>query len=136
MTNDKFGFAKKIQELKAMRYDLPKDIAAAGQLYFQRNFDKQQWDGVKWEPRIYAQKKDVQKPLLVDTGKLRQSLQNSVREADDKKITWGTDVPYAKYLNYGTDKMVAREFIGGSKEFHDKMKQKIKTAYDKVMHAK
>lgn len=133
MKADKFNFHKKIQALQKAKVDLPNDLAQTGQVYFQRNFNKQQWDGRPWAPRI---NNTSNKPLLVKTGKLRQSLQNSVRSKDYKKIVWGTDISYAKYLNFGTDKMVAREFLGGSKELISIMKRKINLAFNKVAFAK
>lgn len=144
---NKWGFDKKIAALKAAKSDLPKDLSNAGQLYFQKNFDKQQWDGKQWqdvqrrEPGTkaykYAKGNQRNKPILVRTGKLRQALQKTKVSADYKKIVWGVmGVPYAQYLNEGTGKMTKRQFIGGSKEFKDKMKSKINYFFNKVMTSK
>jgi phage gpG-like protein len=149
MKPDKFGFDKKIKALEKAKYDLPNDLAQAGQLYFQQNFKKQQWDGKKWENvqrRIpgtdaykYPKNKGLsrrKKPILVGDGILKQSLQNSVRFKSYKKITWGNDVSYSKYLNFGTDKMPQRQFMGINKEFIALMKKKINFAFKKVVTAK
>ena len=133
MKPDKFNFHKKIEALKKEKVDLPNDLAQSGQVYFQRNFNKQQWDGQAWKPRI---KNKSRKPLLVQTGRLRQSLQNSIRSKSYNKIVWGNDVSYAKYLNFGTNKMVARQFMGINKEFISLMKRKINLSFNKVMFAK
>ncbi len=133
MKPDKFNFHKKIEALKKAKVDLPNDLAQSGQVYFQRNFNKQQWDGKAWKPRI---KNKSRKPLLVNTGRLRQSLQNSIRSKSYNKIVWGNDVSYAKYLNFGTSKMVARQFMGINKEFVQLMKRKINISFNKVMFTK
>lgn len=135
MRSDKFNFHKKIEALQKAKHHLPNDLAQAGQLYFQQNFNKQQWDGVAWKPR-----KDNKspKPLLVKTGILKQAMQRTIVSKDYKKIVWGVDknVDYAKYLNFGTPKMVARQFMGIDKKFISLMKRKINLAFNKVMFAK
>ena len=146
MSDDKFNFGKMIQRLQEAKYSLPSALAQAGQLFFQRNFDKQKWDGVRWEKRnykntkagkYYADKMEAAgKPILVASGKLRQAIQNTVRDFNWHQITWAVDsatVDYAKYLNFGTDKMVARQFMGTSKELNGVFKDKIKKAFDRVM---
>lgn len=133
MADDKFGFGKMIKRLHEAKSTLPNALAHAGQLFFQQNFDKAKWDGVPWKPRVSETRKSKGKHLLVRTGNLRQSLQNSIRSVSWEKIVWGTDVPYAKYLNFGTDKMVAREFMGENKELKEKLLSKIKFAFDKIM---
>ena len=136
MSDDKFNFGKMTQRLQEAKYSLPSALAQAGQMFFQRNFDKQKWDGTKWAKRKKETKASKGKPLLVNTGKLRQAMQNTVRDFNWHQITWAVDsatVDYAKYLNFGTDKMVARQFMGTSKELNGVFKDKIKKAFDRVM---
>lgn len=139
MEDDKFKFGKMIKALQDAKFTLPSKLAQTGQLYFQKNFDRQQWDGVKWEKRknefTYQNHKKVKntKHLLVKTGALRQSLQDSVREMSYEKIVWGTDIPYAKYQNFGTDTIPQREFMGESKELNAKLKDKITKAFDRII---
>lgn len=130
---DKWGFGKMLSRLRDAKVNMPKQLAAAGQLYFQRNFDKAQWGGVPWEPRKRDSKKTEGKALLVRTGRLRQSLQKTVREFSWKQIVWGVDVPYAKYLNFGTDTMPAREFMGFDEELRKEIHDKLKKTFDKVI---
>jgi len=138
-----FTIQQKIAALQRLKVDLPKAIAESGQLYFQKNFDKQQWDGKPWAPRKKETKKTIGKHILVGTGALRQSLQNSIIRYDWKSVEWGVNPLskkdgriYAGYLNYGTDKMPAREFIGGSKELNKRIISLIKREFNKVFSAK
>ena len=135
--SNQWGFDKKIAELQAMKYDLPKYLSDEGEKYFAKNFDKQQWNGSAWRPRLKETKQTKGKPILVRTGRLREAIQHTKDSADYKKIVWTVrNVPYAGFLNDGTSKMVKRQFIGGDKEFLHKMKARITFAYNKVMTAK
>ena len=131
--NDKFGFGKMLARLAEAKVDMPKKLAAAGQLYFQQNFDKQQWSGQPWEPRKKETRRSEGKALLVATGRLRQAMQKTIREFNWKQIVWGVDVPYAKYLNFGTENMPAREFMGFDPELKATLQDKVKQSFDKVM---
>ena len=134
---DQWGFDKKIFALQSLKYDLPKDLAKSGENYFAKNFDKQQWNGVAWKPRLKETKQTEGKPILVRTGRLREAMQHTIESADYKEIVWKVNgVPYAEYLNDGTNKMVQRKFMGGDKEFLHKMKARITFAFNKVMTAK
>ena len=147
MKPDKFNFHKKIEALKRAKVDLPNDLAQSGQVYFQRNFNKQQWDGKKWDnvqrripgTKAYKYAKPTSnrvKPIGVLSGKLKQAMQNTVREKTYKKIVWGVDLTYAKYFNFGTNKMASRKIMGGSKEMVSLMKRKINLSFNKVMFTK
>ncbi len=81
--------------------------------------------GEKWKPlskkyqEIKAEKYPGM-PTLVATGTLFNSLvranSNSVTIMTDKKLSYGTNLPYAKYLQMGTAKMPSRPFIGFNKK--------------------
>ena len=131
--DDKFGFGKMLTRLREAKTNMPKKLAASGQLYFQQNFDKAQWEGKSWQKRKKETKRSEGKALLVNTGKLRQAMQKTIREFNWNKIVWGVDVPYAKYLNFGTDDMPAREFMGFSPELKGILHDKIKQSFDKVI---
>lgn len=50
---------------------------------------------------------------LLRTGELKNSIEHKV--SSDGKDGWvGTDVPYAKYHEFGTSKIPARPFLGGA----------------------
>lgn len=65
-----------------------------------------------WAPSTLAyrnKKGNASKGLLNDTGALLNSFKIIVK---DKQVVVGTNLPYAKYLQDGTNKMPARPFIG------------------------
>jgi len=131
---DKFNFGEKLRRLEEAKVDLPNKLAQIGQTYFQLNFDKAQWNGQSWDKRVRENKRSDGKALLVSTGRLRQAMQNTVKSADWNSITWSVkDVPYAQYLNDGTDKMTARKFMGGSPELHEKLRRKIESEFKKIL---
>lgn len=146
-SEDKCHFGKMIAALHAAKADLPNNLGQVGQTYFQRNFNKSQWDGEAWEPRKtgrtnkkgkFVKYKENTKHLLVKTGKLRQSLQDSYRKSESnyKQVVWGTDITYAKYQNDGTEHIPKRQFLGSSKELNDKFLKTIKRTFDKVVSGK
>lgn len=138
MSKDRFTFTEKLAALKKAKVDMPKIIAETGQRYFMLNFKKQQSpNGIKWNPRLKETKRTIGKPILVNTGRLKGSMENIIISYDYKRIIWGTkNISYAGYLNYGTSKMVARPFIADGKEIRGKIKGIIKREFDKIMKAK
>ncbi len=78
--------------------------------YFKGNFAKGSFDGKHWEDT----KEPTDHPILVKTGRLRDSIRYI--KNPDGSVSIVSNVPYASYINDGTDKMVAREIIGESKE--------------------
>jgi phage gpG-like protein len=145
---DKFRFDEMLTALNKAKVDMPKQIAEAGRAYFAQNFRKEQTpNGEKWQPRKQesnatkskrgtgrsGRDNKVFKPILVNTGALRSSMWHSIISYDFKKVVWGVDISYAGYLNYGTDKMVARPFIADGKEIRGKIKGIIKREFDKII---
>lgn len=73
-------------------------------------------DGNKWPESKAAKKRRAAggTGTLFDTGTLFHSLQAYAKGLDERAI--GTDVPYAPFLQAGTDKMPSRVFLGFSAE--------------------
>jgi phage gpG-like protein len=71
--------------------------------------------GVSWPPAADPSRKTDSR-LLVASGRLMNSLASmtgdSVAEVQTTSLRFGTDVPYASYLQYGTSRMPARPFLG------------------------
>jgi HK97 gp10 family phage protein len=63
-------------------------------------------------PETIARKATGDSPLL-ETGALRDSITHNV-DSNGKEAAVGTDLDYAKYLEFGTSKMPARPFLGGA----------------------
>lgn len=57
-------------------------------------------------------RKGFERPLY-ETGALQRSIEHNV-DASGKEAAVGTDLDYAKYLEFGTSKMPARPFLGGA----------------------
>lgn len=132
MSESPFNFKEKIAILENAKVQLPKELANAGELFFQRNFDKAQWDGVPWAERKDS---DNTHALLVASGKLRQAMQKTVKSANWSEIRWSVnDIKYAKWVNGGTDNMVAREFIGGGKELDEIVMKKIDQRVKRILN--
>ena len=67
-----------------------------------------------WAPSTFVSrlnKGNTERGLLFDSGRLLDSFRVI---NDGKTVTIGTNVPYAPYLNNGTGKMPARQFMGVS----------------------
>lgn len=129
---DQFKFAEKVRLLEAAKVQLPRVLANTGQRFFQQNFDKAQWDGTPWEGR---KDETNDKALLVASGRLRQAMQNTIKNANWSEIKWSVnDVSYAKYQHFGTDTIPARPFIGESKELMLQFEKKIDQQMKKILN--
>jgi HK97 gp10 family phage protein len=64
------------------------------------------------KPETIARKATGDSPLL-ETGATRESIQHNV-DANGKEAHVGTDLEYAKYLEFGTSRIPARPFLGGA----------------------
>lgn len=127
--------------------EIPKKIANNSRNFFVRNFDRQQWEGVRWknvQRRIegtnaykYPKKTQLSRrvnPILVGTGKaisggaLRRAVANSIRSYNWREIRLGitSDVPYAKYHNNGEGNNPKRQFIGDHRELHQQNREIIR----------
>lgn len=87
----------------------------------QRKKDPKEIPWAPWKPATAAarqRKGNAKLGLLYDTGRLLRSITSEVKNHGGNHGGWmlriGTNVPYAKYLNDGTEKMVARPFLGVS----------------------
>ena len=76
------------------------------------------WKALTPKYRVWKEANFPGKPILVREGTLRESLRWSgsvgyggIFEAHQKFALAGTAVPYAKFHQKGTSKMVAREFL-------------------------
>lgn len=136
----KFGFDRVKKNMAQVRAELPPVLGSTAQNFFLSSFryqgfeeGAQKWKEVKRrmpdQPEYkYPKKKGLSrrtKPILSMTGRLRRAVSTSLREATWKIIRFVVDVPYAEYLNEGTDKMAKRQYIGKSEILDKKIKEKI-----------
>ena len=142
---DKFNFDKVINRLETMKSQLPTRLANQAQTHFVQTFDKQGFDNKPWKEvqrRIEGTKayKYIKpqswrtSPILVNTGKLWQKVAASIRDVSFSMIRLVVALPYAKYLNEGTGKMVKRHFMGDSIDLRRKHKTKINEEIKKAWH--
>jgi phage gpG-like protein len=152
-TENKFHTERMLAALKACKQDLPTLLAKDARSHFLNSWKQQGWDGKPWKEvqrripgtKAYKYPKKTQlsrrkNPILVGTykgrsgGRLRRSINESIREATWETIRLGTDVPYAAYINEGTDHMEARKFMGQSTQLSTKMKNRIRKELGKIFH--
>ncbi len=144
-TKNKFEFDKVFEKLQQMKPKLPQEIAAIAQSSFVKNFNDESFFGKKWQQvqrRIegtkaykYPKTKKLSrrvKPILVGTGKLKREVNSSIRQATFEEIRLGVDLPYAGYINEGTEKMPQREFMGNSPILEKKIKDKIRKSISQI----
>lgn len=134
----KFNIQAKITKLNQAKIDLPKLIGNIGQTFFQLNFDKQQWGGVAWLPRKdgtrYAKKMYGHAILVGGTGDLRRAMQNTIKSTDWRKIVWAVKgVPYAEFIQEGTNTMPKRQIIGYNEDMMKMVTRKIESEFNKIM---
>lgn len=145
---NKFELDKLLNSVSRVKREVPIVLANQAQNYFVSSFRKQGWsDTGAWQEvqrRIsgtpeykYPAFKGLSrrtKPILVMSGRLRRAVSSSIREATFDRIRLIVPLPYAAAQNYGTNKIVARKFMGDSRELREKQLRLIKTSFDKVFN--
>ncbi len=81
-----------------------------------------------WRPSTASRRKGGQ--ILTETGQLRGSFSMKTGLLD---VEVGTNVPYGKFHQWGTKKMVARPFVGLSETDKDEVEQAIETYLTSLM---
>lgn len=107
---------------KQAKIDVPKIIANTCQLIFNNEFNRSQWNGESWIP---GKNSKNTKHLLVNTGALRQALNNCVKHAGWDKVIFAVDLDYGQYQNYGTEHIPARPFIGKNQKAITAVRNKL-----------
>jgi hypothetical protein len=128
-----------------VKTDLPVRLANISRNFFAASWKKQGWDDGGVSPWAEVQRRMAptkafrySKPaartraILVRSGFLRRAVMNSVEESTFNRIRLTVRATYAGYLNEGTDKMAAREFVGDSKTLSDMIENKIEQTVDKI----
>jgi len=143
---NQFNFAQVQQRLVRAKREILVLLPNQAQNYFVDSWQKQGFDGKQWaevqrrKPGFAAYKypktRGLQRrtqPILIGAGykkrggTLRRAVSSMSRTSqimnDGFKMI--VDVPYASYLNDGTDKMPQRQFIGQTRELTLMQDQKI-----------
>ena len=102
----KFGFDKVLKNLQMVERELPKMVANDTKNYFLNSFKTESWDGKAWELPKRRKKKNPKgrdlSRILIQSGKLRRAVANSLKEATWEVIRFDvTDVNYAGIHNEG-----------------------------------
>lgn len=148
----KFNFQKVKDNIAQVKRELPVLLANDAQKYFLGAFKDQGWNGGHWKeverrtpgtPAFkYAKPQSNRtKPILTNTGRLRREV--SLLSGNAKVVNKGFNftvtlaintntVPYAGYINDGTDKMVQRKFMGDSPALRKILMDRIVRYMDKV----
>ena len=139
---DKFNFDKIIKNLEKVKSDVPKRLGAATVNYFVGSFTKQGFDGKPWQPVKRQGKTGSRRnrsAILVQSGKLRREVSNSLRRANFNSIDIRVSLPYAKVHNEGLRAgrgrgfiMPKRQFIGQAKQLTVIQRSLLKSEIDKI----
>lgn len=142
---NQFGFDRVLRNMQQLKSELPTELANQAQNFFTGSWRSQAWDGNDWQVpkrRIegtpeykYPKKKGLgrrTRATLVQSGRLRRAVSNSIRNATFEKIQLIVAVPYASYHNDGTDKLPKRQFMGDNPTLRAKQVETIKKQIDKV----
>lgn len=142
---NQFGTDRVLKNLGQLRKDLPKLLANQAQNFFTNAWRLQGWNDETWQipkRRIadtseykYPKKKGLgrrTRATLVQSGRLRRAVSNSIRLATFEKIQLIVAVPYANYHNEGTDKLPKRQFMGDNPTLRAQQVKTITKEIDKV----
>jgi hypothetical protein len=134
--------------VRTTRDVLPTLLANQAQNYFVSSFDKQGFDGAKWQEvqrRIegtpaykYPKTKDLGRRtrwILIGKGstKLRRAVNNSVRLKTWPLVQLIVDLPYAKAQNEGNParNLPKRQYMGQTEELTRMQRELVKRELDK-----
>lgn len=119
--------------------DMPTRLANIARNFFVASWRKQGWDddGIKpWKESLRRKKKGGsarnRSQTMVQTGTLRRAVQDCVKEVSFERIRFLVDIPYAGYLNDGTERMVARPFMKDSATLDRLIESKIDKTLDEI----
>jgi phage gpG-like protein len=128
---DKFNFKDVIARLEQTKKDLPIRLANDTKNYFLSSWSKQGFDGVKWQEvkrrevgtveYLRAKPSARTRAILVQSGRLRRDVANSLKQANWDSIIFKVSNPYAAVHNYGN------EGIAHSVGFHSRVTKRTKT---------
>ncbi|CAB4218883.1 Phage virion morphogensis protein [uncultured Caudovirales phage] len=102
----KFGLNRILKNFNQLKHDLPERVANDGQRFFSKSFRDQGFTDenlVKWKARRRSRRnrKNQTKPILVQRGRLRREVANSVKKVSFEEILFQVSAPYAKIHNEG-----------------------------------
>lgn len=150
MATDRFRFDLIGEEFRRGSTNMMREVAMANKNYFLKSFQKQSWDGKKWQQvkrRIpgtkeykYPAKKGLRRrtrPILVGKGSLRRAVNSSIKSITPNRVRFEVDLPYAAIHNEGLrirggGMMPRRQYMGQNKETDRLNKDIIKKYADKA----
>jgi phage gpG-like protein len=131
MSNSAHDFAKlwssKLARINRLLKRLPRDVGNEALLFFLNQFKKEETpEGKSWPRRKENGEgvRDSRRGLLVKSGRLRKSIR--LTKVTSNSVTIGTNTPYAKYHNEGTERIPQRQFIGKSAALNRRLQRMIK----------
>jgi hypothetical protein len=153
---DKFNFDQVKAKLVQTKRELLVLLSNQAQNYFVESFTKQGWNGESWKEVQrrtegtkafkYPKTRGIQRrtsPILIGAGwkirggTLRRAVSNMARTRilSENSVRMIVDVPYAGYLNEGTERMVKRTFVGQTAELTKMQTEKINQIISKIWQA-
>lgn len=143
--DNKFKMGAMLQRIEVMKRELPVILANQAQNHFAHSFNEHGFEGKQWpevQRRIpgtnaykYPKNKDLgrrTRAINVKSGVLRRAVGTSIRSVSFKKTELIVAVPYAKYLNEGTNHIPERPFIKQGPELTKMQRERIKRYFKKV----
>lgn len=142
----KFKLKELAVKLNSRKQIIAKKVGADALSYFLKSFSSESWDGVAWQKR--KKNKDADRNLLVKSGQLRRSVNNSLKKVTFERIEFRVPQPYAEVHNYGgsinkSERQAVIHFkrkrSGGirfSKPSKSKFAQKVKIGAHSIMMPK
>lgn len=93
-------------------------------------FPSQSWEGKSWTPP----KKELGRPLLQKTRTLYKSIR--IIRSSARSVTWGTDVGYGLFHNWGTTRLPRRQFLGLDRKLKAMVKREVVLMMSRIMRRK
>lgn len=149
---NKHPFSQQAQRLQRTLTNLPRQVGVLVVGETKANFRRQAFDGQAWPKRKSNAQRDTGRNLLIDSGVLRRSIRS---EAQGRRVTIFSDVPYAKVHNDGgsvkkrtskrsgykskrkggaTFQMPKRQFLGDSKSQREKIDDFVSKQFQKALN--
>jgi phage gpG-like protein len=119
-----------VRRFNTVKRRVPRIVGTTAVEFFKENFRRQGFvdQGLEaWPPR---QDGNNDRALLIKSGRLRRSIR--VLRANRNAVQVGTNVPYAKYHNQGTQHLPQRQFIGRSAGLRKRLARELRDLFQSL----
>lgn len=141
MRRNKIVFDHLFAAFEGSKLIIAKKMAETAKDYFVLSFDSTSWDSNSWAPLKqatldYKLSKYNSTTPLVNTGDLRDALENCIEEVNENHVLLVVKTDYSSFQNDGTKTIPKRTFFDMSYTLEEQLKDLIMEELEKLNNVK